>query len=53
MTDENDYVSAAHPIPECVRTGPLWVKIIAYPIYGAFAVANKVMLIRSRLKGDK
>lgn len=28
-------------IPNSVRNGPLWFKVIAYPIYGLFWVANK------------
>jgi hypothetical protein len=38
----------AHPIPDCVRTGPLWLKAIAYPIYGFCAVASRIMEWRKR-----
>lgn len=32
----------AHPIPVCVKTGPLWVKLIAYPVYGFCWVVSKI-----------
>ena len=29
-------------IPDSVRNGPLWFKLIAYPVYGLFWIGNRL-----------